>query len=252
MNVKLDCDLHIHSVASGHAFNTIDEIINYSSENGYKIIGISDHGPDMEGAPHAGYFECLYRLPKEKNGMKILYGCEANIINELGEIDLPDSTIAGLDYVMAGLHKRTSYMCNDCSINTKSILAAIESHKIDIITHPISINYMIDPVAVVEAAANNNVILEMNKSVLISAINLKNDYVIAQIKSLYEYAVSIDAKLILGSDAHYITEIGISQYEADLIQNTYSISINNMLNVNPKQLLSTLIELKSKRGFTNE
>lgn len=26
-------DLHIHSIASGHAFNTIDEIVSFAGEN---------------------------------------------------------------------------------------------------------------------------------------------------------------------------------------------------------------------------
>lgn len=251
MKLLVKSDLHIHSIASGHAFNTIDEIINYSFEKGYKIIGVSDHGPDMEGAPHSGYFECLHRLPKEKKGMKILYGCEANIINEQGEIDLPDCIVSSLDYVMAGLHKRTSYMYERSSVNTKSILAAIKSHRVDIITHPISISHMVDSIEIVEAAAYNNVILEINKSVLLSAISLKNEYVIKKIKLLYEYAISIGAKIIFGSDAHYISEIGITQNEADLIEKTYSICLDTMLNADANQLLFELCELKNRRNNTN-
>ena len=49
------CDLHIHSIASGHAFNTIDECARYSHDNHYALIGISDHGPNMEGALHMGF-----------------------------------------------------------------------------------------------------------------------------------------------------------------------------------------------------
>lgn len=41
-NIK--CDLHIHSIASGHAFNTIDECSSYAFLNQYSVIGISDHG----------------------------------------------------------------------------------------------------------------------------------------------------------------------------------------------------------------
>lgn len=251
MNTYFDCDLHIHSIASGHAFNTIDEIINYSLNNGYKMIGISDHGPNMEGAPHVGYFECLFRLPKEKNGMKILYGCEANIINNQGKIDLPDYVLVSLDYVMAGLHNRTNYTSNDCSINTKTLVEAIKSQKIDIISHPISLNFVVDPIEIVQTAVQNNVILEINKSVLLAAVIQNRTQIIEQIIQLLHHATSHGAKLIFGSDAHYVSEIGLSPNEAKLIEKTYSISLDNVLNHNRNQLYDLLKQSKHRRGHIN-
>ena len=47
-------DLHIHSIASGHALNTVDEISAYAEKCGMTHIAITDHGPAMEGAPHGG------------------------------------------------------------------------------------------------------------------------------------------------------------------------------------------------------
>ena len=38
-------DLHIHTVASGHAHNTILEYLTMAKKLEMSVIGISDHGP---------------------------------------------------------------------------------------------------------------------------------------------------------------------------------------------------------------
>ena len=37
-------DLHIHSISSGHALNTLDEIRAYATKTGMTHIAITDHG----------------------------------------------------------------------------------------------------------------------------------------------------------------------------------------------------------------
>ena len=43
-------DLHNHTIASGHAYSTIQEIAKEASNKGMKYIGITDHGPSLQGA----------------------------------------------------------------------------------------------------------------------------------------------------------------------------------------------------------
>jgi len=85
----LKMDLHIHSIASGHAFNTIFELASYANNVGVSTIAITDHGPSMTGAPNLGYFEALRRIPKRINGVNVMVGCEANLIDLNGNIDIP-------------------------------------------------------------------------------------------------------------------------------------------------------------------
>ena len=56
-------DLHAHTVASGHAFSTLDELAGVAAVCGLEMIAITDHGPSMEGSPHDGYFEMVGRVP---------------------------------------------------------------------------------------------------------------------------------------------------------------------------------------------
>ncbi len=44
-------DIHTHTVASGHAYNTIYEMAQSASRKGLALLGISDHGPAMEALP---------------------------------------------------------------------------------------------------------------------------------------------------------------------------------------------------------
>lgn len=105
----LKIDLHIHTVASGHAHNTILEYINQVNKLKMKAIGISDHGPsDTESVVSRIYFLTIGRIPKKVDGVRILKGVEANIINVKGDIDVDDKVIERLDYVMANFHKETA------------------------------------------------------------------------------------------------------------------------------------------------
>jgi len=79
----LKIDLHIHTVASGHAHNTILEYMNQAKKLKMKAIGISDHGPNVSSEL---YFRTLRRIPRKIGGLLIFKGIEANIINENGDI----------------------------------------------------------------------------------------------------------------------------------------------------------------------
>ncbi len=243
-------DLHIHSLASGHAFNTIDEITAFAAQNGYKLIGISDHGPNMERAPHSGYFEMLYRLPNKVNGMTVLYGCEANILDVSGRLDLNDDLIMSLDYVIAGLHKRTSYSGCSQSENTDAIVSLINSGRADIVSHPISLSFPGDPEKILQAALKNHVILECNKSVLREAVARHKDDIIKLNSVLFEGARDMGVKILLGSDAHHISEMAVSDDEDMMLKEYYHISLSDMLNSYPEKLYNLLMERKRARSET--
>lgn len=240
MNYNLKCDLHVHTLASGHAFNTIDECLDYAFQKNYSIIGISDHGPSMEGAPHSGYFEMLHRLPKKNNGVRILYGCEANILDEYGNLDLSDEIINSLDYVMAGLHKRTHY--SGCSIeeNTAAIVSAIISGKVDIIVHPVSWDFPVNIYPIISAAAENNVILEANKTILLEAIVRNQKQIISDYRTLLREAYSLGANVILGSDAHHISEMSLSDIDKKQLMDVYNLDMEKLLNNFPDRVMKII------------
>jgi putative hydrolase len=40
-------DLHMHTVASTHAYSTLHDYIDEAQQKGIKLFAITDHGPDM-------------------------------------------------------------------------------------------------------------------------------------------------------------------------------------------------------------
>ncbi len=49
-------DLHMHTVASTHAYSTLHDYIAEAKRKGIKLFAITDHGPDMADAPHHWHF----------------------------------------------------------------------------------------------------------------------------------------------------------------------------------------------------
>lgn len=237
---RIVCDLHIHSIASGHAFNTIDEIVQFSEKSDYKVIGISEHGPNMEGAPHRGYFEMLYRLPKAYGELKVLYGCEANILDRAGMLDLDDSILAKLDYIIAGLHSRTSYSGILTEEHTDAIVNAIQSDRVNIVSHPVTPRFIPDVRAVVEAASRHNVFLEANKNVMLSAIREQNAEVLFAYNELFRLAERDGVGIIFGSDAHHISEMGLNSTEYGVILDNYNINFGEVVNFSLPRLWKKL------------
>lgn len=246
------CDLHIHSIASGHAFNTIDEIVRFSEKSDYRVIGISEHGPDMEGAPHSGYFEMLYRLPKAYGKLKVLYGCEANILDCAGKLDLDDSILAGLDYIIAGLHSKTSYKGNCTEEHTDAIVNAIRSGRVNIISHPVAPRFIPDVKAVVEAAKDHDVFLEANKNVMLSAIREQNIEVLTAYNELFHLAERDGVGIIFGSDAHHISEIKLTSIEYGMIVGNYNVNLNDLVNFSLASVWDNLKRPKYREDVCSE
>ena len=70
--MKIEADLHTHSVASGHAYSTISELALAAAERGLKMIAITDHGPAIPGGPHLYHFSNLKVLPEYLHGVRLL------------------------------------------------------------------------------------------------------------------------------------------------------------------------------------
>ncbi len=102
-------DLHTHTVLSGHAFGTVQESAGAAKRKGISLLAITDHGPAMLGSACEIYFKCGDRVPKVIEGVRILFGVEANIINENRDLDLPEKVLKKLDLVMAGFHQDVGY-----------------------------------------------------------------------------------------------------------------------------------------------
>lgn len=74
-------DLHMHTLASTHAYSTVHDYIAAAVRKHIRLIAITDHGPEMVDAPHPFHFNNLRVLPRVVDGVGILRGIEAPISN---------------------------------------------------------------------------------------------------------------------------------------------------------------------------
>ena len=222
-------DLHIHTIVSGHAFNTIDESAKIAAEKKMEYIGFAEHGPAMPGAPVKLYFRASHLAPRELYGVQIRYGIEANIINSKGDLDLDEKTLKKLDYVIAGLHIDGGFEPQGKKKETEATIAALNNPLVKMISHPYWSLYDVDIEAVAEEACRLNKMLELNSSYFYKPI--KNfDVVVERIKKMVSVYKKHGKKLLINSDAHsalrigndkeirkYFNELGLT--EADIMNN---------------------------------
>jgi putative hydrolase len=204
----LKIDLHVHTIASGHAHCTILEYIQQAKKLKMKTIGITEHGPgSSEALVSYIYFRELGRIPKIIDGIRVLKGAEANIINIKGELDLDDETLERLDYVMANIHPTTPYKNKGEKINTQTIIKTIKSGKINILTHPFVDKGMPSDIKKIsEAACKNNVLLEIDTAYL--SERRINEKMLLDLKIMIDMVKKYNQKIIIGTDSHNIWELG--------------------------------------------
>ena len=67
--MKYTIDTHTHTLVSGHAYNTIDEMAAYAAGIGVTHLAITDHAPKMPGSAGILYFSNMKIIPREKCGV---------------------------------------------------------------------------------------------------------------------------------------------------------------------------------------
>ena len=72
--MKFTIDTHTHTLVSGHAYNTIDEMAAFAAEKGVTHLAITDHAPKMPGSTGVFYFSNMGIIPRMKKRRENIYG----------------------------------------------------------------------------------------------------------------------------------------------------------------------------------
>lgn len=197
-------DVHTHTIASGHAYNTMMEMIRAAQEKGLEVYGITEHAPGMPGSCHDFYFHNLKVVERQFGELEVLLGAEVNILDEEGGVDLEEPYLGRMDVVIASMHA-PCIRPGSREWNTRCLIRAMENPHINIIGHPDDGRYPLDYEAVVQAAKEHHTLLEINNNSLnpqgFRQNAEENDLEILRLCK--KYGVSV----ILGSDAHYYKDI---------------------------------------------
>ena len=215
--MKYLIDTHTHTLASGHAYNTIDEMTKYASEIGLPNLAITDHAPKMPGSAHKLYFSNLKRVYREKFGVHRYMGCEANILDFQGKMDLSDRFLQQMDVVIASFHI-PCIKAGSVKENTQALISVMQNPYVHIIGHPDDNRYPIDMEEVVKAAKKYHKLLELNNSSLSPDGPRKgtreNDLKMLDLCKKY------DVTITLGSDAHVAEDICNFSHAEQLLEMT--------------------------------
>lgn len=213
--MKYLLDSHTHTLASGHAYNTIYEMVKSAADKKLELLAITEHAKMLPGTCHELYFVNLKVLPRELMGIEVMFGAEVNIMNYEGKLDMKEGLLRKMDVVIASLHT-PCITPGTMSENTSAVLGAIENPLINILGHPDDGRYPIDFDTVVAAAKEHHVLLELNNSSLVPSCPRENAW--ENDRKILEMCVKYQAPVIMDSDAHWEGDVGNHTYSEQLIR----------------------------------
>ncbi|HHT01447.1 MAG TPA: phosphatase [Firmicutes bacterium] len=226
--MNLVADLHTHTVASGHAYSTINENARAAAARGLEMIGFTDHGPAIRGGPDPYHFGSLRVLPRYLHGVRILRGIEANIMAADGTLDLSEEYLRRLDIVLAGFHPGC-YDGGNVVANTDALIAAMENPYVDIIVHPGNPQYPVDIPVVVREAVRLGICLEINNA----SFSLSRKGSKDNCQHFARICADQGAILAINSDAHFMGYVG---------EFREAVAVVKEAGVVPEQVLNTSTE----------
>ncbi len=211
----IEGDLHLHSSWDGGE-DSIKKIAKAASKLGYSYIGITDHTKFLHIEHGLNEKQLLaqnkeiqklnakYKIQNTKYKIQILSGCEANILKD-GRLDIDDSVLEQLDYVIAGIH---SHLRMTKKTMTERIIRAIKNPNVRIIAHPTGRilmkrnSYLIDFDKILRAAHEFKVAMEINATperLDLNDLNIKR-------------AIELDVKLAINTDSHNINHLSCMKF----------------------------------------
>lgn len=234
MNLKTD--IHTHSIASGHAYSTVDENLRWAAEKGLEMVALTDHAPGMKDTTGHAYFANLHVLPEKLHGVRLLKGIELNIMDFDGKVDMDEAVLSRLDLCIASLHV-PCIKPGSRKENTRALLKAMENPYVSIIGHPGDPRYDVDYKEVFRQGKETGTLLEINNASLIPGGFRDGSQ--ENVKEILRMSMEEGVSVVLGSDAHFYTGIGDFSHAIALL-NEVDFPAELVLNTDPLRFLSSL------------
>lgn len=213
--MQIIADTHTHSVACGHAYSTILENIQVAARKGLRILGCAEHGVAMYDAPKLSYFQNLKRtIPDYYQGVYLLKGCEANVVDYDGSLDLPREVLSELDWVIASMHSNV-LKPGTVEEHTRAWIGVAQNPLVNVIGHPGDGRFAFDYEKVIPIFGECGKIVEINAhSNLVRPCSEQNCTRILQLCKQHRVPV------IVNSDAHFCEDIGYFDFALQLLERT--------------------------------
>ena len=202
IQMKIIADTHCHTIASTHAYNTVMEMAAYAKKIGLSAIAITDHGPEMPDSPHVWHFANMSTWPEEIEGIRVFTGCEVNILDREGSIDMDDLYLAPLDWVIASFHGPAYHGLPNDEDTLNAMLAVAKNPLIDVFGHAGTPSFRFDYEMLIRDCIAYDKLIELNgNSYNVRKGSSENCLEIAKLCKNHEIPV------IVNSDAHICYKI---------------------------------------------
>lgn len=202
--MRLIADTHMHTTASTHAYSTLQEMVHAAAERNLYAIAVTDHGKDMPGAPGLWYFHNLRIIPRILEGVLVLRGEEADVIDFEGNTDLQPEDLGGLDWVVASMHevamrdKRPTV-----EKTTNAWLKIAENPDVRVIGHSGSELYRYDYETVLRRFAETGKLVELNEA----TFNVRSESVFNCVQ-IMKLCKKFGVPIIVNTDSHFSASVG--------------------------------------------
>ncbi len=196
---------HVHTDFSD-GVDSLERVVQAAKKLGFSYVGISDHS---KTAYYAGglkpdavlrQWEMIDRINENSSSFHIFKGIESDILPD-GSLDYDDSILEGFDFVIASIH--SSFTMKKDAME-KRILKAMENPYTTMLGHPTGRlllsrdGYQVDMMNIIDGAARNHVILELNAS----PYRLDIDW------RYMKYARAKGVMISINPDAHAVAGLG--------------------------------------------
>lgn len=228
--IRISCDVHTHTLASRHAYSTIDENVRAAAEQNFEVLGSTDHFSGMlypeRDVRNFQFFFNVKSWPREWHGVTLLHGCEADIVDGDGHLfgyDIPvDREINGAplkhpttlkkrvfrdcDYVIASIHRKDFTLGQTPAQNTQMYINALQDPKVLILGHVgrSGVDFELDPV--LEAARDLGKLIEINESSIAEPAKAKKS--LRRCEHVAQRCAELGCMVSFGSDAHISPKVG--------------------------------------------
>lgn len=235
-------DLHTHTVASRHAYSTVKEMAEAAALKGLQVLGVTDHGISMPGGPHVLHFDNIRAIPDYLEGVRILRGVEANIMDEHGNLDLPEEVLAKLDWVLAGFHDGTGYTGKSLEENTRAMIGALYNPYVHAIVHPGNPAFPVDIERVVLAARAADKVLEINNS----SFSVTRKGSTERCQCFARLIRQHGTRAMVSSDAHIYTAVGCFDRALETVEQA-GLEPEQLLNARTENIFAYLAKHQKRR-----
>jgi DNA polymerase (family 10) len=196
---------HVHTDLSD-GIDSLEKMVEGAQKLGYSYLGVTDHS---KTAYYAGglkpdavlkQWEMIDRVNENSSYLHIFKGIESDILPD-GNLDYDDSILEGFDFVIASIHSGFTMKKDDME---KRILRAMGNPYTTMLGHPTGRlllsrdGYQVDMMNIIDGAARNHVILELNAS----PYRLDIDW------RYLKYAREKGVMISINPDAHAVAGLG--------------------------------------------